>query len=578
MDPTVLLVDDDETYLKTLRRLFRHQPFSLELASSAEEGLDILKTSEVSVVISDESMPQMPGSAFLAQVARLHPDTIRISLTGQASIEAAQRSINEGQVFRYLTKPVEARALAETIFEGLAMRDLQLARRLTDPVSGLPNERALIEYVDRLRSGPAPAYRHVLLLYGFERLQDLLSAVLDEAGQRKVCHEIGQRLLEASEQTIDLLPSTMTIDFGAPDDGLSLKSKSAFVARCGADEFALVLQPSTDGDAQLMAEALTRALEHAVIVQERSVFLSARCGVVGDVADHPSGEAALAAARTALSETTRSSDARRPARVYHPALSAKLISQTSFEADLHEALEANAFEVYYQPIFAPQGDEAIAAEALLRWRHPTIGWISPEKVVKVAEERGLINRLTMQTLRRACLQQVAWSRRGCDLKMSVNVSATEFAQGRMVARIAREVNNAGMNPERLQLEITESVVIQNPREAVAVRNELREAGIKVALDDFGTGYSSLGYLKMLKPDTLKIDRSFVTNVAHDPETACMLESVVKMALDLGMRIVAEGVETTEDRDYLARLGVHELQGYLYARPAPAADLDGLLFG
>ena len=456
----------------------------------------------------------------------------------------------------------------------MALREQQLARELLDPVSSLPNERALIEYIDRMRPAPASPFRHVLFLYGFERLEDY-AAVLDEAGQRRLYRDIGQRLVDASEGTIDLIPSTMTIDICDVDKGDVFRGSTTFMSRCRSTEFALILQPASDGDPQLMADSLAHAFEQAIPVNGNNIYLKARCGVVVDVCGLSSGKAAVAAARAALAEAYRQPDPRRT-QIYDRAMSEKLISKTSLESDFHEALESGALELHYQPIVTTKDGRMVGVEALLRWMHPARGWVSPEAMVNIAEERGLIHRLSMQTLRRACRQQVAWREMGCDIKVSVNISASDFQHQRLVARILREVESAGMEPHKLQLEVTESVVIQNPAEAIAARNALREAGVQVALDDFGTGYSSLSYLAMLKPDTLKIDRSFVTNAFHDRDAAAMLECIVKMAFALGMCVVAEGIETNEDRDYLARLDVQELQGYLFARPQRPEDLEPML--
>lgn len=228
----------------------------------------------------------------------------------------------------------------------------------------------------------------------------------------------------------------------------------------------------------------------------------------------------------------------------------------------------------YQPQIGP-GNRILGAEALLRWQHPQRGCVAPGDFIPLAEQTGLILPLGQWVLQTACVQLVAWSKapQTAGLTLSVNVSARQFRQDNFTSEVARVIQHSGANPARLKLELTESLLVDNMDDVIAKMDTLKTMGVGFSLDDFGTGYSSLSYLKRLPLDQLKIDQSFVRDILSDPNDAAIAKTVVALAHSLGLEVIAEGVETEGQRDFLERNGCRAFQGYLFSHPVPAAELE-----
>ena len=573
-DNTVLIVDDDDIMLGTIKRVLRKEPFSLLVAHSGEQALEMLETNAIDVLVFGDRMQTSAGTELLEQAASDHPDVVRIAMTPDAPTIESQRSINEGQVYRFLSKPVEANLLAETISDGLVFRQQLVASELWDVDANLPNEPALVDYIDRARSVGADGFQHALFLFGIDRHRDF-DAFMHQSAQDKVFRAIGERLLEESDHTIDLVPQDVSIDFFSPQSQDSLKGRSVFVARPGFNEFAVVFEPTDACDPRAVAEALLRTLDSAFEVEGRTIYLSSRCGVVADVSAHDSAYDALVTARVALSDARSRTSERRV--VVSSGTSGVLAPRGNIESDFQDAVESGLLDVFYQPVVVPANGAIIGTEALLRWHHPHYGWLNPKRILAIAEERGLMHRLTMQVLGTACRQHVCWRDRGHRVRMSVNIASSECDHSKFVSHVLRTAERAGMEPEWLQLEITEDILLVDAERKLAMLDQLRTVGIKLALDDFGIGYSSLSFLQRLRPDTLKLDRAFVLRARRDPDTACVLECVVRLASRLNIDLVVEGVETAADQQYFTTLGVQALQGYLFGRPSRAADVEPMLF-
>jgi EAL domain-containing protein (putative c-di-GMP-specific phosphodiesterase class I) len=243
------------------------------------------------------------------------------------------------------------------------------------------------------------------------------------------------------------------------------------------------------------------------------------------------------------------------------------------EIDLRQAIIDGGFEVYYQPCLDLQDNRITGCEALLRWRHPQRGMISPADFVPIAEDTGLINQLGEWVLTTACMEAATWPD---DIRLAVNVSPVQFKSGTLALKVIAALGASGLAASRLELEITEAVLIRDDDAALAVLHQLRAIGVRIALDDFGTGYSSLSYLKRFPFDKIKIDRCFVTDIGEPEGSASIVEAVVNIAAARRMTTTAEGVETEQQRELLRALGCSEMQGYLFSAPKPAADVRQLL--
>jgi diguanylate cyclase len=242
------------------------------------------------------------------------------------------------------------------------------------------------------------------------------------------------------------------------------------------------------------------------------------------------------------------------------------------EDDLRSAIDGDELCLHYQPIFSADGQTIVALEALVRWPHATQGLISPARFIAIAEERGLVIPLGEWVLRRACQDGLRWP----GLRVAVNVSPIQFRHRDFVASVMRVLKETGFEPSRLELELTEGVVVGDADAAEAAMMDLRALGVNLALDDFGTGYSSLIYLRRFAFDKIKIDRSFLESMEATGESAILVHSIVHLGRALGLTVTAEGVETKEQHRFLQALGCHQLQGFLFSRPVPPAEIDRML--
>jgi predicted signal transduction protein with EAL and GGDEF domain len=265
---------------------------------------------------------------------------------------------------------------------------------------------------------------------------------------------------------------------------------------------------------------------------------------------------------------------RRTYRFFEPDMEAEVRARRSLEIDLRQALIDGGFEVYYQPCLGLQSNAITGCEALVRWRHPQRGMISPAEFIPLAEDTGLINQLGEWVLTTACKEAATWPGH---VRLAVNVSPIQFKTGTLALKVMKALAETGLAADRLELEITEAVLIRDDEAALAVLHDLRAIGVRIALDDFGTGYSSLSYLQRFPFDKIKIDRCFITGIAEPEGSSSIVQAVVTIAADRDMTTTAEGVETEAQRDLLRELGCSEMQGYLFSPPKPAAEIRPMLF-
>src|SRR5450756_842105 len=265
---------------------------------------------------------------------------------------------------------------------------------------------------------------------------------------------------------------------------------------------------------------------------------------------------------------------RRTWRFFEPDMDAQVTARRRLEIDLRQAITDGGLEVYYQPCVSLQDDKITGCEALLRWRHAERGLISPAEFIPIAEETGLINELGEWVLTTACAEATTWPD---DIKLAVNVSPVQFRSGTLALKIIGALGASGLSASRLELEITEAVLIRDDDAALEILHQLRAIGVRIALDDFGTGYSSLSYLQRFPFDKIKIDRCFVNDLAEPDGSSYIVQAVVNIAAARHMTTTAEGVETRQQREALRALGCAEMQGYLFSPAKPAAEIKQLFF-
>ena len=346
------------------------------------------------------------------------------------------------------------------------------------------------------------------------------------------------------------------------------------VARLGGDEFVLVMGGLGEPDElKSVISRIQAQLAQPMQLEGKEYFAAASIGLAVFPRDGGTAEQLIQRADFAMYKAKE--DGRGVVRTYQPSLDLRGGDRLELERALRQALMRNEFTLHYQPKCDSHTGELCGVEALIRWNHPERGMVPPIQFIALAEQTGVIVPLGEWVLEDACRQNRLWRESGiCSVPVAVNVSGIQFKQGSLLTTITDVLERTGLEPQGLHLEITESVMMSDPEGFIRTLNALRAIGVRIALDDFGTGYSSLSYLKQFPIDYVKIDRSFVRDITTDPMDAGICSAIIAMAHNLGMQVIAEGVETQEQADFLRRGGCDQLQGYLVGRPQTA---EGFLY-
>jgi predicted signal transduction protein with EAL and GGDEF domain len=347
------------------------------------------------------------------------------------------------------------------------------------------------------------------------------------------------------------------------------------VSRQGGDEFVLLLsEADREEDSAVIAKRILQSLDEPYAIGHHELHVTASIGISVYPEDGMDAEALIKNADTAM---YRAKDhGRNSYRFFKPEMNVRAVQRQTVEAGLRRALQRQEFTLHYQPKVSLNTGAITGAEALIRWIDPTRGQISPAQFIPIAEECGLIRPIGAWALREACKQAQAWRIAGLSLaSMAVNVSATQLQDGTFLQGVFNILNDVGMDPNSLELELTEGVLMKYADSSTPVLQALRETGVQVSIDDFGTGYSSLSYLGMFPIDALKIDQSFVRQIGSGQYPA-VVKAVISMARDLKLRVIAEGVETQDELEFLKAHLCHEAQGYYFSRPVPPDQFATLL--
>ena len=337
----------------------------------------------------------------------------------------------------------------------------------------------------------------------------------------------------------------------------------------GGDEFVVLQTPiESEDEAEILAQGMIAQMAAPFEIDDGQTIAGASIGIAIAPADGTTPEQLLRNADLALYRAK--SDGRGTYRRFEPAMDAQVQSRRALELDLRKALAGGEFELHYQPLVRSRNGEISGFEALIRWRHPQHGLIAPGSFIPLAEDTGLIVPIGEWVIRQACRTASRWPEH---LHVAVNISAVQFRYAGLAEVIVGALAASGLKASRLEIEITESVLVQDKEGTLAILHRLRELGVRIAMDDFGTGYSSLTYLQCFPFDKIKIDRSFVRDVATDAGSLNIVRAITALANGMGMTATAEGVETREQLDRIAAEGCTEMQGYLFSRPLPADEIE-----
>jgi diguanylate cyclase (GGDEF)-like protein len=561
--------------------------FEVEFALQGEQGVDMVKTAclqgrPFAMAFIDMRMP--PGWDGLETIERLwaidpdvqvvicsaHSDHDWIDFVARLGtsdkllvlkkpfepIEAMQcasaltRKWQHERVLRRQVESLEQVVTART--EGLEAANRQLRHLAThDPLTGLPN-RVLLD--DRLTQAIAHAERDgqqfAVLVIDLDRFK----LVNDSLG-----HRAGDELLnEVARRLSSIVRSIDT------------------VARVGGDEFVLVVSPSPEGqDAEQVAHRAIEALQAPTRISGVDLRISPSIGIAFYPRDGASTEALMVNADAAM--YCAKQRGRNNVQRFETGMDRVTRERVGLQNDLHYALARGEFELHYQPKVDAKTGKVHSAEALIRWLHPERGLIGPDHFIGLAEESGLMESIGEWVIREACHQSKAWHVEGMPpMRIAVNVAASQFRQGNLLDVIRRALDDAGLDPCYLEIELTESAVMTDPEESAAILEDLSRMGVLVSVDDFGTGYSSMSYLRRFPIDKLKIDRGFVAELMTRADDASIVRAIISLAHSLRLKVVAEGVETLEQLDFLKSMGCDQYQGYHFSPPLPAAEFSQLV--
>ena len=565
----ILVVEDEEAIRTNIVRLLRIEGFDVQQAANGSEGLALARERHPALILSDVMMPVMDGHQMLAAL-RHDPLTGEIPvvfLTARADHGDIRAGMNLG-ADDYLLKPFQRDDLLAAVRTRLARRREQAGNTLAlqqqvrqlaqfDPLTELPNQSALL---DRARVTLAAAHagnsRVGVMMVGLDGLKHVNHSLGIDAGDR-VLRAVAKRLHHLVHDAVFVGEHDMA-------------------ARLTGDRFALLIEGFADDDylaglAQSAADELARPLPAG----EQDIFLTASIGVAVRRDADDTAENLLQRAEVALDAAKASGP--RGLSFFSEEMQARAVRRMRLHNELHKALERGELSLHYQPQVAIAEKRIVGFEALMRWNHPELGFVSPAEFIPVAEESGIIVAMGTWALHEACRQVRLWLDAGFGpVRMAVNLSARQFAEDELLATVVGAMARYRIPPEMLELEITESIAMQGVERTVMTLTALKKLGLALAMDDFGTGYSSLAYLKRFPLDVLKVDQSFVRNVTSDPGDAAITRAVVAMAHSFGLSVIAEGVETADHLDYLAGLGCEDAQGYHFSKPLPAEAAGALL--
>ena len=562
----VLVVDDDPMVRMLVVESLQQIGFTVEEAENGAEAMEFMHRCEPDVVLLDVLMPKMDGFQT-CQAIRALPQGKHVPImmmTGLDDIDSIDHAFEMGAT-DFTTKPLNYAILGHRVryllrtmqaFESVRKSKKEIHHlAFYDALTNLPNRRL---FSDRLQQAVESARRNNHLMAILFIDVDNFKRINDSFG-----HSIGDKLLRTVAcQLVTSLRSCDSVTREHDEEQVS-------VSRLGGDEFTVLLTHVKKAeDAARVAKRIIDAVSVPFLLGDEEVVVTPSIGISVFPYDGDDVEELVKNADTAMFHAKEKG--RNNYQFYTNSMSATTFERLSMENALRRALERKEFQLYYQPKIELETNRAIGLEALLRWNHPDMGMVSPLDFIPLAEESGLIVPIGEWVLRTACEQMRYWQNSGMEpLRVAVNLSACQLRQAMLTQLVRRILDETGIAPRWLELELTESVIMDDIQNSSVVLRELKNMGVHISMDDFGTGYSSLSLLKRLPLDTLKIDQSFVRDITTDPDDAAIVDAIISLAHNLRHRVIAEGVESQEQLDYLRSRRCDEVQGFLYSKPQPA---------
>jgi len=553
----VLLVEDDKRDARLIREMFKQagndSPEVKHVETMGEAERD-LASHAVDIVLLDLGLPDAQGPEAIRRARAAAPAIPLVVLTGFDDDTLAEWALQEGAQEILIKGKVDAGGLLRAVRYAVERKTMEEALAHAaehDFLTGLPN-RLLLN--DRLTQAIASSRRYqkkVAVLFldldGFKHINDSLG------------HPIGDKLLQSIAKRL-----------------MNCVREADTVSRSGGDEFVVLLSSvERSDDVAITARRMLQELAQPHRFEGHDLHVTASIGVSIYPDDGQDAETLIKTADIAMYQAKE--NGRQSFQFFKPAMNVRAVERQSMEEGLRHALELGEFTLHYQPKVNVSTGDITGAEGLIRWTHPTRGPVSPAQFISVAEDCGLIPSIGKWVLREACTQAAAWLKTGLSLgTMAVNISAMEFRQGGFLEGIFAILEDTGLDPRFLELELTESVLMKNTGSTESILAKLRARGVQLAIDDFGTGYSSLSYLRKFPVDALKIDQSFVRQITTAPNETAIVTAMISMGRSLKLRVIAEGVETQEELAFLQTHQCEQAQGYYFSRPVVAEQFAQLL--
>ncbi len=563
----ILVIEDEELLRVNTLQILEFEDFHAISAENGLIGVQLAQEQIPDLIICDVMMPKLDGYGVLVAL-RQNPATTAIPFiftTAKASKEDLRRGMELG-ADDYLTKPFTADELLGAIATRLE-KQVAITQRYTTELKQAEEKLNHLIHYDSLTNLPnqlllREQHNQVLAQANYrDQLVPILTLSLNRFSQinSTLGHSFGDLLLKAAAERL-----------------ITCVGDNDTVARLQADRFAIILTPIEQRqEAANVAQTILNTLSQPFFLDSHEVFITPNIGI----ACYPFNGSDI---DTLISNADIARDLARKQEgnsyhFYTADMSAQSSNQLVLETSLRHALERAEFEVYYQPQADLQTGQIVGAEALLRWQHPDQGLVSPSEFIPLAEQNGLMIPIGEWVLKSACRQTRIWQAAGFPhLHIAVNLSGCQFSQQNLGKKLVQILEDTGLDPKCLELELTESILIKNVEVTIITLNKLRALGIQISVDDFGTGYSSLSYLKKFPIDTLKIDQSFIHNILDDSKNTAITTAMIQMARSLGLKVIAEGVETEAELSFLYQQQCDEVQGYLISHPVPAKEFERLL--
>lgn len=563
----ILLIEDEENVRENILELLEAAGFEVIEAKNGYIGIDLAKAREPDLILCDVMMPEIDGFGVLTA---LRQDSVMASipfifLTAKATKTDFRQGMEMG-ADDYITKPFTRAELLGAIASRLKKQAAVQQRYNTELLKAKEQLNYLIHH-DSLTNLPnqlslRERFKHMqFTCTGEQCVITVLCLGLDRFNQinDNLGHSFGDLLLKA-------VASRLTSCVSSPNA----------IARLNTDKFAIILATTEDKqDASNVAQNILSRISQTFFLNDKEIFITASIGLAIYPRDGADIEHLLRCANTALNKAKQQGGDQH--EFYTAVLNVGSSERLALQTTLRYALERDELLVYYQPKVNLQTGQIVGAEALIRWQHPERGMISPAKFIPIAEETGLIIAIGEWVLHTACKQVKLWQNAGFDsLRVAVNLSSRQFSQIDLRKQLVQILIATGIDPKCIELELTESMLVQNTEVASGRLKALKALGVEIAMDDFGTGYSSLSYLQQFDFDILKIDRSFIHKIGKKPNKAAITKAIIEMAKSLNLRLIAEGVETESELAFVYQHQCDEIQGYLFSPPVPAHEFQELL--